>query len=136
VNGEGPSALGGTLWFSTTATTSSPPGSYAILPGGLTSANYAITFVPGTLTVLSYGQAIGSLQARVDAAGLARGTQSSLDSQLQAAIAAFAAGDTSDGVGQLQSFINHVSAQCGKQIAAGLGNAWIAYAQEIIKAVP
>src|SRR5262249_47730150 len=33
VNGEGPSALGGTLWFSTTATTSSPPGLYAILPG-------------------------------------------------------------------------------------------------------
>jgi hypothetical protein len=51
-------------------------------------------------------------------------------------LADFAAGDTSNGVGQLQSFINHVSAQCGKQIAAGLGNAWIAYAQEIIMAVP
>jgi hypothetical protein len=136
VNGEGPGALGGTLSFSTTATTSSPPGLYAILPGGLTSANYAITFVPGTLTVLSYGQAIGSLQAQVDAAGLAKGMQSSLDSQLQAAIAYFSAGDTTDGVSQLQSFISHVSAQCGKQIAAGPGNAWVADAQEIINAVP
>src|SRR5262249_16701730 len=119
-----------------TATTSSPPGNYAITPAGLTSANYAITFVPGTLTVLSYGQAIGNLKARVDAAGLAQGMQNSLDSQLQAAIPYFPAGDTSDGVGQLQSFISHVGAQSGKQIAVGLANAWIASAQEIINAVP
>ena len=46
-----------------------------------------------------------------------------------------AAGDTSDGVSQLQSFINHVSAQCGKHVAAGLGNAWVADAQRIIDAV-
>jgi hypothetical protein len=136
VLGEGPGVLGGALTFSTPAVAGSPPGSYAIAPGGLNSGNYAITFVPGTLTVLSYGQAIGNLQAQVDAAGLAKGMQSSLDSQLQAAIAAFAAGNTSAGVGQLQSFISHISAQGGKQIAAGLGNAWIADAQEIINAVP
>jgi hypothetical protein len=136
VLGEGPGVLGGTLAFSTPATTSSPPGNYAITPAGLTSSNYAITFVPGTLTVISYGQAIGNLQARVDAAGLAQGMQSSLDSQLQAAIAYFAVGDTRDGVSQLQSFISHVSAQSGKQIAARLCNAWVAYAQEIINAVP
>src|SRR5262249_19554186 len=135
VLGEGPGVLGGTLTFSTPASASSPPGTYGITPAGLTSGNYAITFVSGTLTVLSYSQATSNLQTRVDAAGLAQGMQSSLDSQLQAAIAAFAAGDTSDGVSQLQSFINHVSAQCGKQVAAGLGNAWIADAQRIIDAV-
>ena len=46
-----PSSLGGTLTFTTTATTSSPVGTYAITPSGLTSANYAVMFVPGTLTV-------------------------------------------------------------------------------------
>jgi hypothetical protein len=136
VLGEGTGVLGGTLTFSTPATAGSPPGSYAITPAGLNSANYTITFVPGTLTVLSYGQAIGNLQARVDAAGLAKGMQSSLDSQLQAAIAYFAAGDTADGVSQLGAFIHHVSAQGGKQIATGLANAWVADAQEIINAVP
>lgn len=51
VNGEGPSALGGTLAFETPATATSPVGTYRIRPSGLTSANYAITYVDGTLTV-------------------------------------------------------------------------------------
>jgi hypothetical protein len=51
VNGEGPSALGGTLAFATSATATSPAGSYAITPSGLTSSNYAITFADGLLTV-------------------------------------------------------------------------------------
>ena len=71
----------------------------------------------------------------MDSAGLASGLQSSLDAQLQAATADFAVGDTADGVGQLGAFINHVSAQRGKQIAADLADAWIALAQRIIDAV-
>ncbi|MCS6880926.1 MAG: MBG domain-containing protein [Oscillochloridaceae bacterium] len=51
VNGDGPADLNGTLSFSTPATTASPAGTYPITPGGLTSNNYAITFVDGTLTV-------------------------------------------------------------------------------------
>jgi hypothetical protein len=51
VNGDTPSSLGGTLTFTTTATTSSPVGTYPITSGGLTSSNYTITFVPGTLTI-------------------------------------------------------------------------------------
>ncbi|MFO0811410.1 MAG: MBG domain-containing protein [Gemmataceae bacterium] len=51
VLGEGPGVLGGTLGFATGATTSSQAGTYAITPGGLTSANYDITFVAGTLTI-------------------------------------------------------------------------------------
>jgi len=51
VLGQGPSALGGSLVFSTLANPLSPPGNYIIAPGGLSSTNYAIAFQPGTLTV-------------------------------------------------------------------------------------
>ncbi len=51
VNGDTAAALGGTLNFSTTATASSPVGTYPITPSGVTSANYTITFVDGTLSI-------------------------------------------------------------------------------------
>ncbi|MDB5348917.1 MAG: hypothetical protein JWN86_164 [Planctomycetota bacterium] len=51
VLGQDASALGGTLVFDTAALGSSPPGRYAVTPKGLTSADYAITFVAGTLSV-------------------------------------------------------------------------------------
>src|SRR5205823_2469620 len=51
VNGDTASALGGTLTISSPATASSPVGSYAITPGGVSSSNYTISFVNGTLTV-------------------------------------------------------------------------------------
>jgi hypothetical protein len=135
VPGEGPGVLGGTLTFSTSATTGSPPGTYAITPSGLTSGNYSIHFVNGTLTVLSYAQATTVLKGQVDGAHLAQGLQSSLDSQLQGAIASFSAGDTTSGENQLGAFINHVRAQRGQGIGAALADAWMAYAQGIINAV-
>ena len=51
--GQDPSILNGTLTFSTlaTAATHVQAGGYPITPGSLTSTNYAITFVNGTLTV-------------------------------------------------------------------------------------
>src|SRR5262249_21157124 len=49
--GQGPSVLGGTLTFPPAAATTSNVGTYALTPGGLTSSNYAIHFVAGTLTV-------------------------------------------------------------------------------------
>ena len=49
---DGASALLGALTFATTATTHSPSGTYAIVPAGVTSPNYTITFVRGTLTVV------------------------------------------------------------------------------------
>ena len=82
VLGEGPSVLGGTLAFSTTATTDSPVGVYPITPAGLTSANYAITFIAGSLTVtdkflpviswpappaLTYGTPSGAAQLKATA---------------------------------------------------------------------
>ncbi len=135
VLGENSGVLGGVLTFNTAATSSSPPGNYDIIPSGLTSNNYDITFVKGTLTILSYSQATTNFLVQVDTAGLDQGTQSSLDAQLLAAIAYFNVGDTTDAVSQLEAFINHVSAQSGKKIVVTLANAWIADAEQIIKAV-
>jgi hypothetical protein len=50
-NGDGPSSLGGARVFTTVATQASNAGVYAVTPSGLTSANYAITFVVGNLTI-------------------------------------------------------------------------------------
>ncbi|MFQ3661091.1 MAG: MBG domain-containing protein [Chloroflexaceae bacterium] len=52
VNGDSPADLGGELRFSTNATGASPAGAYRIIPSGLTSNNYAISYVDGTLTVV------------------------------------------------------------------------------------
>jgi hypothetical protein len=57
VNGENTNVLGGTLSLNTTAQTNSPPGSYPIVPSGLLSTNYAITYSNGTLAVTSTNQA-------------------------------------------------------------------------------
>ncbi|MGE3820560.1 MAG: MBG domain-containing protein, partial [Isosphaeraceae bacterium] len=53
VPGQGPESLGGMLSFGTEATPGSHvrSGGYPIVPGGLTSTDYAIQFVPGTLQV-------------------------------------------------------------------------------------
>jgi filamentous hemagglutinin family protein len=50
VSGETSSLVSG-LRLATTATASSPAGTYAITPSGATAANYVITYVGGTLTV-------------------------------------------------------------------------------------
>jgi hypothetical protein len=135
VLGEGPGVLTGTLAYSTPATAGSLPGDYAVTPSGQASSNYAITFVPGTLHVISYAQATANLQARVDSAGLDQGTQNALDSKLQAAIASFSRGDNKAAVNQLGAFINQVSALRGKKVAADLADSLVADAQRIIKAV-
>jgi hypothetical protein len=51
VLGQDESVLGGTLAFNTSATVASAAGSYDVTPAGLTSANYSITFVKGSLSV-------------------------------------------------------------------------------------
>ncbi len=50
--GQGPDVLSGTLAFATPATPESVPGAYAIVPSGVSSPNYAVTFVDGTLRVV------------------------------------------------------------------------------------
>ena len=51
VNGEGPSSLTTAPSVTTTATTTSPVGSYPITAAGAVDPNYAITYVPGQLSV-------------------------------------------------------------------------------------
>jgi hypothetical protein len=51
-NGDTVSSLGGTLTFTTLATTASPVGLYPITPAGLTSSNYTITFNTGNLAIV------------------------------------------------------------------------------------
>jgi hypothetical protein len=55
VNGDTTAVLGGSPALSTTATTSSPVGTYPITAaqGGITDANYTYAFVPGTLNVVA-----------------------------------------------------------------------------------
>ncbi|HEV8545564.1 MAG TPA: MBG domain-containing protein, partial [Candidatus Limnocylindrales bacterium] len=50
--------LGGSLGFTTAATAASPVGTYPVSAAGLTSADYTITFVPGSLSVEPAGQSI------------------------------------------------------------------------------
>ncbi len=54
VNGEDANVLTGALRMSTIAETNSPVGAYTIIPSGLSSTNYSITFSNGTLTVTPY----------------------------------------------------------------------------------
>ena len=51
VNGENSTVLGGVLNYSGTSQGAINAGSYVLAPGGLTSANYALNFVGGTLTI-------------------------------------------------------------------------------------
>ncbi|MBY0451295.1 MAG: filamentous hemagglutinin N-terminal domain-containing protein [Cyanobacteria bacterium] len=51
VLGQNASVLGGALSFSTPANSGSPSGTYSLTPGGYTSSNYAISYVPGIFTI-------------------------------------------------------------------------------------
>jgi len=53
VNGDQIASLNGELVFSGDAIGAVKPGRYTIMPAGLTSDNYQITYAPGTLTILS-----------------------------------------------------------------------------------
>ena len=58
VNGDTPSVLSGTLSCVSPATPASPVATYPITCSGLSSANYTINFVPGTLTITAAPLAI------------------------------------------------------------------------------
>lgn len=51
VNGEGPEVLGGVLAYSGTAITAIQAGTYTIIPSGLTSLNYLISYANGSLGI-------------------------------------------------------------------------------------
>ena len=58
VNGDSAASLAGTLTFSTPATPASAVGAYPVTPSGLSSSNYAITFVNGILSVVQASTAV------------------------------------------------------------------------------
>ena len=71
VNGETPTVLSGTLTFSGAGTTAVLPGGpYTVTPGGLTSSNYNIAFVNGTLNI-GFGNCAGGgvIQQPINADG-------------------------------------------------------------------
>lgn len=51
VNGEGPEVLGGVLAYSGTAIAAIQAGTYSIIPSGLTSLNYLISYANGSLVI-------------------------------------------------------------------------------------
>ena len=59
VAGQTPSVLGGTLSYGGSSQGAINVGSYNIIPGGLTSTNYTIAFVNGTLTIAQAAVAAG-----------------------------------------------------------------------------
>ena len=61
VNGDTPSSLTTQPTLSTTATASSPVGSYVINAGGAVDPNYNVSYVPGTLTVIPGVPAVSSV---------------------------------------------------------------------------
>ncbi len=65
VNGETKEVLSGTLQFDCPATSSSLAGTYKVTPYGLTSNNYAITYVGETLTINAVEPAVEIVSATV-----------------------------------------------------------------------
>ena len=63
VNGETSAVLSGTVAYGGTSQGAVDAGSYAITPSGLTSANYAITYADGTLTVNKAGLTVTAAAA-------------------------------------------------------------------------
>jgi hypothetical protein len=64
VAGQSAGSLSGTLAYGGTSQGAINVGSYTIIPGGLSSGNYAITFVNGVLTVVPAELSIAANEAR------------------------------------------------------------------------
>jgi hypothetical protein len=63
VNGDSMASLSGVLVFSTPATPASAVGTYAVAPSGVTSPDYTITFVAGTLVISPASTAVTASSA-------------------------------------------------------------------------
>jgi hypothetical protein len=93
VNGDSPESLGGVLGFTTSATQTSPVGTYPIVPGGLSSPNYAIAFAGGTLTVVK-----GAVSMAVSSSPEPSGSRMPMTFTATVAAAAPAAGNPAGAV--------------------------------------
>ena len=98
VLGETPSVLTGTLSIQTTAQMLSAPGAYPITIGGLTSPNYAITYVGSTFTVTPEDARVSVISPRLVSAAASGPTTVLLAATIQDISAtADAAGDVDAG---------------------------------------
>lgn len=91
-----------------------------------------------TTLVQTPAQAINDLISLVQSMNLSRGIANSLDSKLQnasAALSAANAGNRSDAVNKLQSFINAAQAQSGNQLTVVQANQLIDVANRIISVI-
>ena len=88
VNGESWTALNGALAVTTTALPQSPVGTYPVVPSGVSSSNYAITFAAGALTVVR-----GSVVVSVTSSPQPSGFEQPLVLSASVAAAAPAAGN-------------------------------------------
>jgi probable HAF family extracellular repeat protein len=95
---------------------------------GLTATFHPVRLDPANV-------AVSILATQVTSLGLPFGTQTSLLSKLNDAIAAIQIGDFSTAIGDLGAFINEVNAQTGKKISASSAAALIAAANAIIAAI-
>lgn len=120
VNGDTPASLSGTLTCTTSANQFSPVGNYPINCSGQTSTNYAITYVPGTLTITATAPSIAKLIGDIFAGGCIdnAGIANALTSKLSAAQAAISAGNIQTAINILTALKNQISAQAGKHVAA------------------
>jgi hypothetical protein len=111
VNGETPTVLGGTLSFSRA------PGenvtSYLITPSGLTSANYAIAFNAGTLTITK-----AALSITADAKAKIYGA---VDPTFTVTYAGFVNGDTTASLGGTLGFSRGTGENVGTYLIAPSG---------------
>ncbi|WP_143244262.1 MBG domain-containing protein, partial [Algoriphagus ratkowskyi] len=93
VNGETQAILGGTVSYATDASINSCAGSYDVTPTGLTSSNYNIGFVKGTLTVTAV-----TLDASASSTPVAIGTIATLRATVSPAVSGVSITFYVDGV--------------------------------------
>jgi len=132
VNGDRQEVVTGTPALSTTATTSSAPGSYsiAIQPGTLSAANYSFTLVAGTLTVTAAPTATGlsasSATVNPGQSVSFTATVTSAGTLAPAGTVTFLAGTTTLGTGTLSS--SGVATYTTASLPPGASNVTAAYA--------
>jgi FIMAH domain-containing protein len=76
-------------------------------------------------------QALDDLRERVASYGLPRGTARSLDAKLEAALAAWQAGQSAAACGALSAFLNEVQAQAGNKLSEAQAQQLTAAASDI-----
>lgn len=121
--------------------TYSPP-SGSTFPIGTTTVTVTATDNAGNMatgtfkvTVLTPAQASQQVINNTGSANLDKGTTTSLDAKLQAAISSLNSVNNNTAKNQLNAFINAVNAQSGKKITTAEANQLITEAQDIINSI-